>query len=241
MTVCRLCAQKKKLIKAHIIPKSFLQLPTDVDKAAKILSTKQGYFPKRTLTGVYDQCILCKECDWQLGHFDEHAAKSLIQSKNVKNLKEEDVKIRLYNDADAGMIQKFILSLAWRASITSHEFFNRVRLGPYEEKVREVFLTDHADPLQLSVWIAEFDDQNYDNSFLNPHCSKFDGVTVWQFYANRFVFYMKADKQKIPGYFEPIRLEPGKVVMSLVRDWHESQEKAAMAKTAKANPNAFRR
>ena len=241
MTVCRLCDQKKKLIKAHIVPRSFLQLSADVDKAAKILSTKQGYFPKRTLTGVYDQGILCKDCDAQIGVFDEHAASSLIHSKNVQSFKEKDVKLKFYNDAKPKMIQKFILSLAWRSSVTSHEFFSRVRLGPYEEKIREYLLSDDIDIFKISASIAEFDDRNFDTSFLNPHCSKFDGVTVWHFYANRFIFYVKADKQKLPRCFEPIRLQPGKVVMSLVREWHESKEKAAMVQTAKANPNAFRR
>ena len=58
MGKCRLCEQETQLIKAHVIPEAFLALPSAEYGPAKIMSAAPGFFPKRTLTGIYDDKIL---------------------------------------------------------------------------------------------------------------------------------------------------------------------------------------
>ncbi len=51
------------MVKSHIIPESFFR---DVDKAKtglRVYSSKPDEFPKRSPTGVYDDEIVCEECE----------------------------------------------------------------------------------------------------------------------------------------------------------------------------------
>jgi hypothetical protein len=86
MATCKLCGHERKLIKAHIIPESFLALPTSDEGSAKILSSIKSVYPKTTRTGIYDDSILCQRCDGELGIFDQHAAEALIKPTETEEL-----------------------------------------------------------------------------------------------------------------------------------------------------------
>jgi hypothetical protein len=238
MGLCRLCQEDTKLIKAHVIPEAFLALPSGDDGPAKILSPKTGVFPKRTLTGIYDTEILCAPCDGELGKLDQHAVEHILRSSNVNDMRAGGKTVaREYRDADPALVARFIASVLWRASISSHSFFNRVSLGPYEELIRAILVGDVEEDPRVQTLLAEFD--KTDVSILNPHWTRTDGIRFWVIYANRFILYTKTDRQGTPGSLAPLALTKGRVVTSVARPWEGSKEYPLLARIAAAHPKAF--
>ena len=240
MPLCKLCGEEKKLVDAHILPRAFWQLPLASEQAAKLMSNIADDRPAKTLKGVYDSGILCEACDLVLGRLDQHASESLLQGRNFEPFFKDGLEVgRHYTEADANIISQFIASVAWRASISSHRFYKSVRLGPYEAAIA-AWLRDESDmPEGIGTVMAEFDQD--DVPMLDPHKTRTDGVRYWVLYGDRFVFYLKADKRATPQSLRRFALEETGVVMTAVRKWQGSKERAIMQNIAGRNPNAFGR
>lgn len=234
MTICKLCGNARKLIDAHIIPKSFWNLNHNEIGPLAIVSSAPNWRPKRSQQGPYDQNILCEECDNKLGLFDQHVVETLVKVDGVPIVDEPGAKVMKYEKADPSKVHSFIASVAWRASKSQHYYFGRVSLGPYEDLLQASFGGNEDAQRQLDVFISEFD--NRDTSFLNPQFNRFDGVKVLVIPANRFTFYVKVDKQKVPEEFRQLAIRPGSPVLSLVRKWQGSKQYEALRKLVMSNP-----
>ena len=62
---CKFCGQEKKLIDAHIVPKSFYLGLKEKDKYLSINSRTAKYTIQQK--GGYDKNILCETCDSKVG------------------------------------------------------------------------------------------------------------------------------------------------------------------------------
>ena len=158
MPTCRFCANDRPLIDAHIIPRGFYPSPTEEGGAARLVSNTAGTWPKRSPTGVYDQNILCAECDGYLGKFDQHALERLLntQARTPIFLQGTRPHAFRYDDADATSVELFVASVAWRASATSHEFFKSVELGPYDERILTFLKSCRPEDSPVKMFMAEF-------------------------------------------------------------------------------------
>jgi hypothetical protein len=236
MAICRLCKNERQLINAHIIPRAFWRLPPSGEHAAKLLSNTKGVHPRRVRNGVYDNGILCQDCDGRLGTLDQHAAESLLQSRPIDIGIHRHVLSRRYELADASLLRLFIASVAWRASVSTHPYFVHVKLGLYEELIRQTLL-NHSNDRRVECVLGEFD--NDDVPALDPHATRFDGVRLWLIYADRFIFYVKVDRRPMPNFLNIQNLRKHKVVYSVVRNWEKSKERSVLQNIARANPGAF--
>jgi hypothetical protein len=236
MAICKLCDKNKRLIKAHIIPEPFFGDRNDL----KLVAQAKGAYPRRIPIGVYDTNILCADCDGAIGRLDQHAAEALLQGKS-EGLRHpcSTLVARRYPNADGLKLHRFIISVAWRASVSSHDYFNRVKLGKYESLIRGALLDDASDAAPLQTFLGEFEGKHVVP--LDPHWTRFDDVRVWVIYAGRFIFYMKADRKPIPRDFSIYVLKSAHPVYSVVRQWDESKEKQLALGIVRANPSTFRR
>jgi hypothetical protein len=167
---CRLCGQSRELVEAHVIPRAFWPLGEGTPKA---LTNTPGIYPARMPQGAYDPSILCGECDTNiLGPVDQHAAETLLRGIG-KPLTHGPLAIREYPDADPVKIALFAASIAWRASISNHRFYSRIRLGRYEDVIRRMILGTPTEAGTVEVAIAEFDAVQ---GILDPHQTRFEGV-----------------------------------------------------------------
>ena len=134
---CRLCGNQGGLCRSHVIPDS-LYAPLFDEKTHKfvLLNSVPGEPNKHPSSGLWEY-LLCKECEGRLGEWDNYA-KGLIESALEQADQAED--ILMASGADYAKIKLFQLSVLWRASISSHDYFSAVSLGPHEEKVRAMLL-----------------------------------------------------------------------------------------------------
>ena len=72
MAQCRLCAEDRKLVKAHVIPEAFFRVLRAGGETPILISNVANTYPKRSPIGVYDQNILCEDCETMFSQVDDY-------------------------------------------------------------------------------------------------------------------------------------------------------------------------
>jgi len=193
-------------------------------------------YPSRAPQGVYDPEILCSRCDAEfLGPLDQHAAETLLHGKR-EVVRIGAMEIRKYPEAEAAKIRLFIASVAWRASISQHRFFARVKLARYEDVIRSMILGDEPAHSSIDIAVAEFEGAQ---GFLDPHQTRFNGVRFTVLYADRFVFYITTDQRPCPEFLAEHLIGNERPVITIPRSWQRSKERQLMQSIARLHPKAF--
>jgi hypothetical protein len=193
---CRLCLQHRQLIDSHIIPGGFFER-IKTDEPNMLLNEKN--YPKKSPKGVYDQNILCAPCDNTMGKWDHYAQQVLMM--DMSGFTPIGTQERLggweRHEYEYPLLKLFFISLAWRASISTHNFYMQINIGPkFEEKARLMLRTeDPGDAHDFGVVLARFTEP-LGHAFLNPHSERMVGVNHIRFYVAGFVIYMKVDQRR---------------------------------------------
>lgn len=212
---CKFCDEDKPLIKAHIIPAAFF-----VKNGARILSSLPDVYPKKSPIGVYDENILCAECDRSFGLLDQHVVEKILINEGEFH-SDGEFGLRHYIDALPEIVRLFALSMAWRAHHSTHEMFANVDLGPHEASIKR----DLLQPLEhrkVSAFVHEFDHRT--PPIISPIPERYDKVRFLRIYAGRLIFSVKVDQRPMPpdlGYFD---LLMNKQTFSVVVPWIGSAE-----------------
>jgi hypothetical protein len=214
-------------VKAHVIPKAFWNLPDQSAGPLAMVSNSSGWKTKPSRIGPYDEGILCEECDGIIGLLDQHAAENLLRDKSKTRYQYDVAGLLHYKKASAQIVISFIASLAWRASISSHQFFDRVSLGPYESKFFDLAENGKQIDLEESIVIMEYDQ---DTPIMDPHMSRIEDLKTLAFQAERFLFHIKVDQRSFSQELKQMTLHPNREVISLVKNWQESKQRDAMLK-----------
>jgi len=89
-----------------------------------------------TQHGVYDPGILCADCDGRLGKGDDYALE--VCRRFARDHKTIRGGLFEMHNVDGDRFATFVLSVLWRASISSRVECRSVSLGPYESEACEV-------------------------------------------------------------------------------------------------------
>jgi hypothetical protein len=159
MEKCKLCQQEKPLIKkSHIIPDFLYKCSGIYNEKHQIhkieirefLKTKKiKYAP----TGEYEGGLLCKECDNELiGNLESYAnrvlngnlsPKEYINCQNYKN-SNDGFEYTICENVDYNRFKLFLLSILWRASISSRKIFNDAKLNEVDnENIRLMLINNN--------------------------------------------------------------------------------------------------
>lgn len=223
MANCKYCGQDTKLIKAHIIPRSFYPESHKNGSAISVPSGKGSHI-KRIPIGFYDANILCAPCDQKLGRIEEKAFAQMVNGQRVSIVEGHAVE---YQNADNDVVRLFACALVWKSSISGHEAFERLECGPYEAKLLEVLRGEKEHP-EIDAFVGEFDTDW--PPFLSPYRLKLEGVNFVKLYAARFVIHLKLDQQAMPATFIELCLSRSNIVRTLLLEWRTSKERELMIK-----------
>jgi hypothetical protein len=135
---CQLCLEDKVLRKSHIIPEFFYKPIYDRQHRLQVLrftpEQKKFYVQK----GIREK-LLCQDCEQLLSPFEDHARRFFYGGRAFSFREEEDRVIA--KDIDYKKFKLFELSLLWRAGVSKHSFFQRVTLGPHQERLRQMLIS----------------------------------------------------------------------------------------------------
>lgn len=250
MTVCRLCSQDRKLIKAHAIPEAFFRELRVDGETPLLISGKLGQFPERAPIGVYDEGILCEVCEPQLGKTDDYGIEVFLKKfdEYFHPLQRDDETAGFESvTADPSRLLQFLVAVLWRASVSSHRFYAKVKLGPYESLAHAaVSNPDAALPPVFDALLSRWSDEDEHiptTAILDPRREKWSGVNAYRLYFGEIVAYIKVDSQPFPPGMSEISLRSAPPVRVVARDMSESKDLRAMKKTAQRsheNKTSFR-
>jgi hypothetical protein len=121
------------VIEAHVIARVFAK---DVRGAQRhnLLISRDNV--RHTQLGVFDRKILCGACDGKLGKLDNYAA-SVCRCFPSRHTIRADGLFEM-TAVNGDRFATFVLSVLWRASISSRPEVAKVSLGSYEDRAREV-------------------------------------------------------------------------------------------------------
>jgi hypothetical protein len=237
--VCRYCGEDKPLGKSHIIPKSFWPIDKDDPRPSRLLCSSEDIRPQRSRRGVYDETILCHECEVKFGKWDTYGAKLLLSKENEFRpiVYFSEIIGYSFEPYDYEKLKRFILSVLWRASVSTHDFYRLIKLGPREDKALSLFNSQTPIPPEaFPVFLTMFDDP-LSKCIQTPIQAKVDGINFSIFYMGKFAVYIQTDSRMIHKTYSDFILRPGTPITVLSREYLGSREHRVLHKAALAPHN----
>lgn len=218
----------RPLIKAHAIPQVFFDIqPQQGANTPRLMTNKEGEYPRRAPIGVYDTGILCQECEDSFSDVDGYAAQLLLQQETSFRPLKADGKIEGYEvwDYNYDRLKLFFMSVLWRASASSHLFYAQVDVGPYEPILREMLIKkDAGEPDNFSVVLWKYDDHPSSTVIFDPFRARYEGINCFRFRLHRYVSWVKVDKRPFPSGIREVQLSKRPPMLVMHSPFAESQD-----------------
>ena len=148
-SVCRLCREEAALRNSHVLSE-FLYQPTyyhyDPKDPGKKKMLNVPSDPKRRLEwpqkGIREH-LLCAGCEQRLNRMGERYASGVLKRMDALSVPPGERSATIA-DVEYAPFKLFTLMQLWRASVAEGQMWEKVRLGPQEEKLRTMLLNEDA-------------------------------------------------------------------------------------------------
>jgi hypothetical protein len=241
---CQLCRRDVPLIDAHIIPRPFFRTK-EPGGAPKFLSNTDGTYPKRAPIGIYDPAILCATCDGRIGRWDEYGIELFTKSLDHFTPVIENGKLVAFrkDSFDYSRLRLFVLSVLWRAHLSTHEMFSRVALGPPAERLRAMI--ESGEPgrssefaMVLSAFTVQGKIPSIGIPVADPFMETWDGVVACRLSFGVVTAYVSVDRAPLPPNLMSTGVVEGKTLIVVERDYSTSSEIEVARSIARSPQNA---
>jgi hypothetical protein len=229
---CKLREHEAPLIRAHILPASFYR-DTNPPGAgpAHIIGTDPDEYTQRSPTGIYDTDIVCEACERLFTPYDDYAAELLIDRRDsaFQQYLLADKSFFRADDFDYAKLKLFIISVLWRASVSTRPFFHRISLGPFEQKAREMILRrDPGDSATFSTilmrWTVQPGMHLPAKLIANPYQLRHNGHHRARVYLGSFVADTSVERRPLPSPLFENTMSPERPLIAYGRDLHTSND-----------------
>jgi len=245
MSLCKLCQEDRPLIRSHILPDAFNRdLRGDASTPPLLISNNPNKHPRRLPGGHYDEDLVCLECEERFGPADEYAARFFLDEfrNDGETFAVEstgEVLAFQYPDIDYRLLKMFAISLLWRASVTSIQFFERVTTGPHEERLRQIILGDDpgaADEFSTFItrWVSRPGHEAMAQTQLSPYRAKLDGINEVKFLFAGATMHVKVDQRPYREPFPALIIRPGSPLIVMARELEGSKDILAVRRGLEA-------
>jgi len=209
---CKLCNRHKELVKAHVIPRSFMLKAKGQSK--QLLEVRRND-AKEVLfwqNGIWDDQILCRDCEDGFTSWDDYGCRILRTppGKNIAPETDPEVRAFIIDNIDYRRLKLFVLSVLWRSSVSSKPFFTRVKLGQYQSMIADMLLNQDAGSHdQFPVVLARLVNQELPTAIYAPYRHRSpEGVNFNVIFLPSIKILIKTDQRPLPPIFEPVALKP---------------------------------
>jgi len=212
MPLCKMCGKDcGKLVKAHIIPRSFYKAfnperkPSAVFLQANLKEIKQRLHQ----VGLYDKEILCENCERLFAPYDTHGYQvlhSAVENKKYYVDIDGNQCALIIPNSDYKLLKIFILSVLLRASYSKHIFFSKVNLGPHAELIKQIIIRGEVGD-DYDIAFFHYHDAKY-KVLHPPFKGKMEGVNVYRLYFPQIMVLIAMDKRPLHGNFQILTIRP---------------------------------
>lgn len=144
---CRLCHQERQLCSSHIISEFFYTRCYDDKHRMHELDRTDGTV--RYAQKGHREHLLCGDCEQRLNAFEDYVKEFWYDQDNLP--KAPSSRDQIIHGVDYRRFKLCLLSILWRASVASQEFFENVSLGAkHEEALRQMLF--NGDPGDESLY-----------------------------------------------------------------------------------------
>ena len=204
---CKLCQEDKPLCDSHIISECFYE--SIYDKKHRILPISLTNHNRLEFEQKgFREELLCSECEGRLSKWESKLKKDFVDIGNESSNFLSIIKVRKdilkVSNIRYDYFKRGILSLVWRLSVSSNPFYNKYKLGLYEDKLRKMLLSDKDIPeLAFPIMISKckLDDKYFPDIIMTFPPGKVDKiVTVQKFIIwGILVSILVDDRDRING------------------------------------------
>jgi len=224
---CKFCGNESNLIEAHVIPAGFFRRIKQQDKRAlEIITNRAGECTKKAPLGVYDKTIVCYSCEriWQ--EWDNYAQQLLADKPLNGRARYHDGKKICYivDNFDYRKLKLFFISVTWRASVSSHQFFSRISLDQFEDIAKQhIMNVDPGEREDFSIVVSKFNHPLAKGIF-DPYMYQNSGVKYIRFYLASYMADIKVDHKPTPNRLSKLTMAENRPLYIICRDFEESKE-----------------
>lgn len=211
---CRLCSKNAKLLKkAHVIP-NFMYKGIIHDGHMILANIKDTNKPAQKMqSGFWEKYILCEKCDnVLLGQLERYASSILYGGKNdatfTSQIDKNGIEVLEIKGVDSTKFKLFILSILWRAHISSNPFFKDVHIPQHEQKLRQLILRSASGrDNEYLIRIVGVKNNKGDlvNAALPPFVFKIGNGELASFFINGIFYFIRLDESCDFGLFNAFK------------------------------------
>ncbi|QNN44484.1 hypothetical protein [Pedobacter roseus] len=216
--ICKLCLEEKPLIgKSHIYPQFLYQGVFD-ETNRTVLQYLKNDGHQFFQTGFYDKYILCECCDNViLGSLERYAAlvfynPHTTNSVSITETRErKDLTVMNVQNIDYKKFKLFVLSLLWRAHISTNGFFKEVDVSQIEPQLRSMlFNNELANDKDFQLSITRIDRPNGAaiDIIPNPKVNFKQKLKVAIFIIGGLVYAIELERDSGFSFFPDFSLKP---------------------------------
>lgn len=198
MDLCPLCGLETPVIRdSHILSEFLYKYLYDSNHKFPVVTNDTTRYPQRPSKG-FKELLLCPSCEQLLGCYETHAAEILYKDVTTYTVIENTVTVQ---GIDYTRFKLFLLSLLWRAGVSTNSIFAKVKLGPHLEKIRQMLLC--SDPATTSkygcmVYAVTWKGRLADQFIRSPRPCRFGNHRGYMLLARGFLYLYHISSHEPP-------------------------------------------
>lgn len=192
---CALCDRAESLRISHAMPDTFFRRVFGKSDGKAVVLSNDPELALGNSSDSWGMPMLCGQCEGDMNHhYDRYGVEVLRgRNRNVQRL-ESGVKI---NSVDVPRFATFLVSIVWRAALSSHPAYEAVQLTTADAtKLKDLFRRGGViSPSQASVKVTRlgmkvfgFSPDDMKQVVVNPTRVAEGGKAGWGFVAEGFAF-----------------------------------------------------
>lgn len=199
---CKLCLENVPLARSHVIPKfvyahmydqrGHYAEVCDVD-AGKVILGQDGVREK----------LLCSKCESRFNRYERHARRLFVDElPQPQSAKSRRIQIP---NLDYCLFKLFILSVVWRAGVSSAPFFQHVKLGPHADIIRGMLNSEDPGPPDVYPCVIRalmLEGEHLRGFMVEPVPVRIEGHKAYYFVFGGFLFIVFISGHELPPIFE---------------------------------------
>jgi hypothetical protein len=199
---CKFCGKDRQFARAHIIPRSFYKI-NQADGPNYIYSSKSDRGPKRSPSGIYDEGLICLECESKLAYLDTYAANKLKPWPRRSQLFKDETGFILkipgqsaggywLKDINIERLKLFFCFLVWRCARTTREEFSIELPGKLTLRLETALKSRDVQEAEIYVFGARYSDRKWTATYSPwPRTFKDDKPINFVMYGLRFLVHFQ--------------------------------------------------
>jgi hypothetical protein len=198
---CKLCQKDSPLQNSHIIPEFVYRQLYDEKHRMHVLSSHEKSPRPYEQKGLREK-LLCRNCEARFSEYERYASTAFDGKETETPLDG----VLIIKDVDYNKFKLFLLSILWRSSVSSLDFFSQVSLGPHENKIREMILSNDPGPSDKYgvIPFALIDDSTIRSDLImQPSRTKLYGHVGYRFIFGGFMWAFL-----VSGHLPPREMKP---------------------------------